>query len=483
MRRSMLLLAAAAMAVTPAAAQRLRYLNPQDVAEAQREHSAVVQQLGGAETGRRAAYVESVGRRVGAYSGVANPGQALHFTTLNSAVENAFSVPGGYVYVTRQLMGLMDDESELAFALGHEVGHIAANHAHAREQYARHSPLGVFGQIVGAILGPGVMSSVLQSRARLDTLSFSREQEYEADTLGLRYMMAAGYDPAGAVGILAALSRNSALQARVQGRTNRQTPEWASTHPYIGNRLQRAAEEARVTGRLGTGIRNRDGFLSQLEGVFVDDDPAQGVIDGPTFTHPDLRIQFTVPQGYLMSNGATAVTISGSAGKAQFGGGRFAGSLPQYISRVFEELTRGQARFPVPPPQRLTINGMPAAATTARVNTRSGVIDASVVAYQWDANRIYHFVMITPGGSGIGPFTPMVNSLRKITVAEAAAIRPRILHVVTVAPGDTQQSLASRMAYRDFKLERFLSLNGLATNNRLVPGEKVKLVVFGTRRS
>jgi predicted Zn-dependent protease len=483
MRRSMLLLAAAAMAVTPAAAQRLRYLNPQDVAEAQREHSAVVQQLGGAETGRRAAYVESVGRRVGAYSGVANPGQALHFTTLNSAVENAFSVPGGYVYVTRQLMGLMDDESELAFALGHEVGHIAANHAHAREQYARHSPLGVFGQIVGAILGPGVMSSVLQSRARLDTLSFSREQEYEADTLGLRYMMAAGYDPAGAVGILAALSRNSALQARVQGRTNRQTPEWASTHPYIGNRLQRAAEEARVTGRLGTGIRNRDGFLSQLEGVFVDDDPAQGVIDGPTFTHPDLRIQFTVPQGYLMSNGATAVTISGSAGKAQFGGGRFAGSLPQYISRVFEELTRGQARFPVPPPQRLTINGMPAAATTARVNTRSGVIDASVVAYQWDANRIYHFVMITPGGSGIGPFTSMVNSLRKITVAEAAAIRPRILHVVTVAPGDTPQSLASRMAYRDFKLERFLSLNGLATNNRLVPGEKVKLVVFGTRRS
>ena len=128
--------------MTPAAAQRLRYLDPQDVAEAQREHAQVVQELGGAETGPRAAYVESVGRRVGAYSGVANPGQALHFTTLNSAVENAFSVPGGYVYVTRQLMTLMDDESQLAFALGHEVGHIAANHAHIREQYARRSTFG-----------------------------------------------------------------------------------------------------------------------------------------------------------------------------------------------------------------------------------------------------------------------------------------------------------------------------------------------------
>src|SRR5437667_6911444 len=144
MRRSLLLIAAAALAVTPAAAQRLRFLDPQDVAEAQRQHAGLVQELGGAETGPRAAYVESVGRRVGVYSGVASPGQALHFTTLNSAVENAFSVPGGYVYITRQLLGLMDDESQLAFALGHETGHIAANHARIREEYAQRNPLGVF---------------------------------------------------------------------------------------------------------------------------------------------------------------------------------------------------------------------------------------------------------------------------------------------------------------------------------------------------
>src|SRR3954447_16189740 len=203
MRKALLLLATATISIAPAAAQQLRYLNPQDVAEAQREHAVLVQELGGAETGPRAAYVEMVGRRVAAYSGLANPAQALHFTTLNSAVENAFSVPGGYVYVTRQLMSLMDDESELAFALGHEVGHVAANHAHAREQYVRSSPLGVFGQIVGRIFGPSVMRNILQTRARLDTLSFSREQEYEADTLGMRYMISAGYDPAGASGILA----------------------------------------------------------------------------------------------------------------------------------------------------------------------------------------------------------------------------------------------------------------------------------------
>jgi predicted Zn-dependent protease len=475
-----LLLTAAALAFTPAAAQRLRYLDPSDVAEAQRDNAELVQELGGAETGPRAAYVAAVGHRVGAYSGIANPGQSLHFLTLNSAVENAFSVPGGYVYVTRQLMALMDDESELAFALGHEVGHIAANHAHIREQYAERSTLGVFGQIIGAIFGPGA-AGILQARSVLDLLSFSREQEYEADTLGLRYMIQAGYDPAGAAEVLAALSRNSALQARVEGRTNRRLPEWASTHPLSENRMQRALAEARATGRLGTGVRNRDTFLGELEGIYVDDDPAQGVIEGATFTHPDLRIQFTVPTGYLMSNGTDAVTVSGSAGKAQFRQGP--PNLDQAISFAYRLLTRDQFQIAYPRPQRLTINGMPAAITTARVNTDSGLVDASVAAYQWDPQRVYYFVMLTPGGYGVSPFVSMIRSLRRITPAEAAAIRPRIIHVETVRPGDTLQSLASRMAYRDFKLERFLSLNGLAANAALRPGQKVKLIIYGTRRS
>jgi predicted Zn-dependent protease len=483
MRKRVLLLAAAAMAITPAAAQRLRNLDPQDVAEATREHAQLVRELGGAETGPRAAYVESIGRRVAAYSGIANPGQALHFTTLNSAVENAFSVPGGHVYVTRQLLGLMDDESQLAFALGHEVGHIAANHAHIREAYAQRNTYGMLGQIVGAIFGGGGFGSYFQQRAKLDLLSFSREQEYQADTLGLRYMISAGYDPAGAAGVLAALSRQSALQARVEGRTNRQTPEWASTHPLSENRLQRELQEARATGRLGTGIRNRDIFLNELEGTYVDDDPAQGIIDGATFTHPDLRIQFRVAPGYLMSNGADAVTISGSAGKAQFRGGRFSGNIDNAVLLAFHQLTGGQFNPQIPAPQHIVINGMQAAITTTRVNTSSGLIDASVAVYRWDPERVYYFVMLTPGGYGVGPFAAMINSLRRITPGEAAAIRPRIVHVVTVARGETMQSLASRMAYRDFKLDRFLALNGLAANGTLAPGQKVKLVVYGARRS
>ena len=482
MRKPTLMLAAAAVALSPAAAQAPRYLNPRDVAEAQREHAAIVEEMGGAETGPRSSYVESIGRRVGAMSGVANPGQSLHFTTLNSAVENAMSVPGGYVYVTRQLLTIMDNEAQLGFALGHEVAHIAANHARARQAYAQRSSVwSVLGSILGGVFGGvgNVFGQMAQQRAQLATLSFSRDQEYQADALATRYLVGAGYDPAGGPGILAALARSTALQTRVQGRTNRQTPEWASTHPLSENRAQRALADARATGRLGSGMLNRDLFLSQLEGLYVDDDPAQGVIEGASFTHPDLRIQFRVPQGYRMQNGTDAVTISGSAGKAQFRGGR--GTLDDAILAAYRQLTGGQMQFAIPPPQRTTVNGMPAAFTTARVQTNSGIVDASVFAYQWDAQRVYYFVMLTPGGYGIQPFAGMVNSLRRITPQEAAAIGPRIIHVQTVGPGDTVQSLASRMAYRDFRLERFLSLNGLAANSRLVPGQKIKLVVYGRR--
>ena len=135
----------------------------------------------------------------------------------------------------------------------------------------------------------------------------------------------------------------------------------------------------------------------------------------------------------------------------------------------------------VGPIQRTTINGLPAAMTVARANTSSGTVDASVVAYQWDRDTVYHFVMLTRGGYGMQPFAPMIQSLRRISAAEAAAIRPRIIDVHTVRAGETVQSLAGRMAYRTFQLDRFLALNNLAANAALVPGQKVKLVVYGTR--
>ena len=298
-------------------------------------------------------------------------------------------------------------------------------------------------------------------------------------------MIAAGYDPLGGAKILAALGRADALQLRIQGKDSRSTPEWASTHPNSQSRVQREQQLAIQSGRAGKGLRNRDQFLAQIEGLTVDDDPAQGIIEGRNFIHPDLRLRFTVPTGYLMQNSASAVSIEGgTAGKAQFGGGSgYDGDLSNYIARVVNSLTGGQQQVQMNAPRETMINGIEAAFSTGRANTSSGAVDVSVMAYRWDRNTVYHFVMITQAGAGIGPFTSMVDSLQRVSVADAAAIRPRVIDVVTVGRGDTVRSLAQRMAYRDFQLDRFVALNGLTANAMLTPGQKVKLVVYGSRRS
>ena len=489
MRTALAILAASATALVPIAveAQQQQYLNPRDVQQSAREHPQLVAEFGGAETGPRAAYVEGVGRRVAAYSGTANAGQVYHFTTLNSAVENAFATPGGYVYITRQLMGIMNDEAELAFVVGHETGHIAANHSQQRKAASRNnSILGVLGVLLGSVVGGGFGNLIAQSAqysSKLRTLSFSRNQEYQADVLGIRYLARAGYDPNAGSTMLRQLTINSALEARIQGDANRSAPEWASTHPLSQNRVTQAAQAARQTGRAGQGLRNRDVFLAQLEGVTVDDDPAQGIIDGRSFTHPDLRLQFAVPAGFMMQNGTTEVSIEGSSGQAQFSGGRFTGSMEQYIGRVLQELTGGRTQLALGPMQRTMVNGIPATYVVGRANTSSGAVDVGVFAYQWDRDTAYHFVTLTRAGQGLSPFVSMVNSLRRISPSEAASIRPRIIDVVTVRGGDTVQSLAERMAYRDYRLDRFLALNGLTAGSRLVPGQKVKLVVYGSRRT
>lgn len=475
--------ASAALLLYPAAGlaqTKQRQLSAGEVKQAREAHPQIVQEFGGAEIGNRAAYVTAVGRRIASQSNIANAGTATTITTLNSPVMNAFAIPGGYVYITRQLMGVMNDEAELASVLGHEVGHVAANHSKSR------SRTGLLGQLlavgVGLVTGSGQLAQAAGQATQLLSLKFSRDQEFQSDALGVSYLSRAGYDPAATASMLQQLGAATALEGRVAGRNDeRTTPSWARTHPLSADRIKRALAAAQKTGKAGTGLRNRDQFLAALDGVMVDDDPKQGVIDGSQFIHPDLRLRFTAPPGYTMQNGTTAVAIQGQNGQAQFSTGAFNGNLSTYIGNVYTGLTGGRSQIQVPQPRTTSINGKQAAYTVARIQGQSGPVDVGVFAYQWDATHAYHFVTITRSGSEFGPFSSMIQSLAPISASEAAAIRPRMIDIVTVRAGDTVQSLSGRMAYRDYKVERFTTLNGLASNAALRPGQKFKVVVYGTR--
>lgn len=473
-------LTAALLATSGDAQTSQRQLSANAVRQAQQAHPQLVQEFGGAETGARAAYVASVGRRIATQSNIADAGAATTVTLLNSPVMNAFAIPGGYVYVTRQLMGVMNDEAELASVLGHEVGHVAANHSKTRSRTGLLGQLGA--ALVGAVTGSGQIAQAAGQFAQIATLKFSRDQEYQSDALGVRYLTGAGYDPTATASMLRQLGAATTLEGRVAGRDDeRTTPSWARSHPLSEDRVRRALAAAQKTGRQGQGLRNRDEFLGAIDGMLVDDDPSQGVIDGSQFIHPGLKLKFTAPPGYTMQNGSAAVAIQGQAGQAQFVGGAFNGDLNDYIAGVYDGLSGGKTQIQVPRPETVTVNGRSAAYTVAQVQGQSGPVDVGVFAYRWDASRAYHFVTITRAGSQFGPFDAMVRSLAVVTASEAAGIRPRVIDVVSVKGGETMQSLSNRMAYRDYKLERFATLNGLSSGANLKPGQKVKIVIYGAR--
>lgn len=467
-----------AAACGPVDAQRTRSISASDKQQGAQANPQLIAEYGGRYTGPQAAYVERVGKRVALQSGLSNAAGDFTVTTLNSPVENAFAIPGGYVYVTRQLLALMNSEAELASVLGHEVGHVAARHSRERQRASSLGTIaGVVGsQLAGAFLGSGIAGQ-LGSRAaqvlpQLGVLKYGRDQEYEADSLGVRYITGAGYDPHAAASMLTQLNAETTLDARIAGRDADAVPTWASTHPNGADRIARARKLAQQTGRQPAGTQDTT-FLRMLDGLPYDDDPRQGVIDNQTFRHPDLRLRFTAPPGYRIANSAQAVTVVGQGGQAQLTGSN--ASTPEgAITARFQSLgarSPGEARTG-------TANGLPYAYGTVQASANGRAVDATVVAYRLPTG-VYTFTLVTPAGSGIGPFQPLLASVAPLSASEAAAVRGKVIRIHTVRAGDTVDSLAARMAYPAYRRERFTTLNGLTGNAQLRPGMLVKLVVNG----
>ncbi len=475
-----------AKAKTPAAPKPI---TPREKRQGAEAHPELVAEFGGAYDGPAARYVEAVGRSIAVQSGLSSTGGDFTVTLLNSPVNNAFAIPGGYIYSTRQLLALMNNEAELAGVLGHEVGHVAARHSKKRQQTGTiASILGVGATILGAAIGDngglaGAVGGLLQNNAmqaaQLVTLGFSRSQETQADDLGIRYLSKAGYDPAALSTMLASLAAQDSLDARLAGRPARSIPEWASTHPDPASRVTRAASAAQRMGIVG-GKLNRDPFLNAINGMLYGDDPAQGVVEGRTFLHPDLKLGFTVPQGFGMQNTTRAVQISGSNVQGQFSTGPYNGDMDAYVRAVFQALAKQGGTVPAYSLQRTTVNGLPAAFASVQASggqQQSTTITVTVFAYEFGPSSAFHFVTASQGGQG-AVLDSMYQSVRRLSASEIAAIKPRKVQVVTARSGDTLASLANRMAYEDAKMERFLTLNGLRSNAAISTGQRFKIITY-----
>lgn len=448
------------------------------------EHPKLVEEFGGKyDDARLAAYVNAVGAALGKVT--ETPGQGWSFTVLNSPIVNAFALPGGYVHVSRGLMAYFNDEAEMASVLGHEIGHVTARHS--AERYNRAVFAGLGGAVVGVVTKSDTLAGVANAGSQLYLLSYSRGQESEADALGLRYGARASYDPFGSVRMLQALEAVTALEAKKQGSKADDTPAWARTHPLTSQRIADAKVRAdALEPKPANPATNRDRYLDAIDGMLFGDDPNQGVIRGNDFLHAALKLAFTAPADFTLHNTASAVIGMGPGNsRFLFTGGAIASSLTnaQYLNQAWAALFENNS-----PPvalsnvEKTATNGMEGLTGVARVTSGSATLDVRVAAWRYDSTHAFHFVFITtPETTSIltAPLQKMALSFRKLTTAEAAAIRPWRIKVVTVGAADTAASLAAKMAIPAFKEETFRALNGLKAADAPRAGSRVKIVVEG----
>lgn len=452
--------------------------------EGAKYHTEILKEFGGAMQSPQTGYVVRVGKNIAVQSGLGNAESDFNVTLLNSSVNNAFAIPGGYIYITRQLVALCNSEAEMAGVLGHEVGHTAARHSQKRQKNATFaSILGVGGAILGGLIGDsggllgaigGGLKQYAGAAAQFLTLKYSRGQEEEADDYGIRYLSKAGYDPTALSAMLNSLALQTSVDSRVAGMGDSRVPEWASTHPDPAKRVARAATRAK-SYPLNT-VRRPDTHLAAINGMMYGDDPAQGVVEGQDFLHRDIKMKFTAPTGYGLQNGTSAVSINGNGGKAIFTQANFTGDREAYVAAAFKSVSGQNQTIPLGTIRQTTVNGIPAFYSSTTVNTQQGAREVSVFAYEWGGDVGYHFLTISAANSN--PFDRMFGSMSRLSAQQAASIKPRILRVVTVGRGETLASLAGKMAYQSLQSERFLALNGLPSNARLGVGQRVKIVTY-----
>jgi predicted Zn-dependent protease len=421
-------------------------------------------------------YVTDVGNRVLATSHLRRPGideqirkTPVTFGVLDSPIINAMALPGGYIYVTRGMLAHLNNEDQLASVLAHEIGHVAARHA-ARQTWQQQLGQGLL--LGGVLLGQGLglpaqdILNLGSMAAQLIFLRYSREDELEADKLGVEYSSAAGYDPREAVGLFETLDR-------IQEKEGQGMPSFLATHPDPGDRIRRIRE---LTARMPRGRQPfaDSRYLNANAGLVLGEDPRQGFVEGNVFYHPDLRFRFPVPRGFKVINQPAQVVMVEGQNRAVLGftsAGEnslqtaVAGFLKQPGLRVID---RGAMRS----------NGLPAYAAVAEAQTENGQV-VRIMAYFIDyRGTVYHFVGYTSPqlfGNFRNLFLQTMQGFSAVQDTRVLNRQPVRIALETVRRPASFRELIPRTLPEPFTPEDIAIMNQVELNQKIEPGRILKL--------
>jgi predicted Zn-dependent protease len=396
--------------------------------------------------------------------------ETYHVTLLNSPIVNAFALPSGDIFVTRGLLALADDTSEIAAVMAHEIGHITAHHAAQRAEFEKTAAL--FTRVNSQLLAHSEAQDEAEARSKLAIARFSRQQEFEADQIGIKNIAHAGFDPYGAARFLTALGEWSAFRASIAGASSPDRPDMMATHPSTPERIAQATAEAQQFGAPGTGEAGQSAYLAAIDGVAFGDDPSQGVVRDNAFIHPKLGFAFEAPEGFTLDNQSAALIGVGEAG----GEALRLDSIPiadstSVASAIGSGWIDGVKTTSIEAKQIAGLEGATAVAQGEQWSFRLGAVRLN--------GRLYRMIFAarTLSPAVDSQFLASLDSFHLLNAQDSALAAAQKIKIVEAGPGDTPETLAARMAFLPQALDQFLILNGLERGAPLIAGQRYKIVV------
>jgi len=442
----------------------------QEIQMGQQGAQQVAQEVGLVKDQALQNYLQTVGSGIASKS--ERPNLPWTFRAVDDPSPNAFALPGGYVFVTRGLLDLMNNEAELASVLGHEIGHVTARHSvhQMSEQQLAQLALGV-----GAILSPTVaqLGGAASQGLGLLFLKYSRDDERQADDLGFRYALNQGYD----VRYMDDVFRS--LQRLGEASKESPLPSWLATHPGEAERIQTIDSKLAQLqpAQLANTKVNAQQYLQRVNGLVYGADPRNGFFQGNTFYHPDLRFQITLPSGWQGQNLSQAVIAVSPQQDGIIQLTLAQGNSPEAAARAFlsqQGIQAGQA-------SQQTVNGVPAVASTFQAQTEQGVIQglAAFFTYNGATYQVIGYAPAQRFGAYESAFRQSLGSFAPVTDSRVLNVQPKKLNVVSLP----QQMTLAEFAQRNpstIPLAELAIVNQVEDPNKALPaGTPVKQVTGG----
>ena len=414
------------------------------------------------------AFIDRKGAELGKVSH--RPDLEYHFRILDSPVINAFAVPGGYIYLTRGILGQLNNEAELVGVMGHEMGHVTARHSASQQSKQQ------LGQLL--LVGGMLVSEEFRKFAdyasqgmQLLFLKFSRDHERQADELGVQYSTEIGYDAHKMADFFNVL--NKMQMASESGGV----PTFLSTHPNPGDRYRDVNKEATIwqdSLKRTNWIVNSDSYLRMIDGLVYGEDPRQGYVDGNVFYHPSMKFKYPIPEGWQLQNSPMQVQMAPSDGNALM----IFSLSDEKTPEAAEQKSLKDLNLTLADSKTTTLNGMPAITTVSQQTGEEQTLKVMsyFIAYN-GAVYVFHGVASESNFNNYQQaFQSTMENFRQLTGSSNLNVKPKRIKIETVRRSGTLADAFKYFGVSQAQMDKLALLNDMELSDKVSQGKLIKVI-------